>query len=312
MSKSNKTLGIVFIVLLVVAALLLFTNTGKKERSFRKTLVDIDTAQVSEITIYPKVLKGKSVKLNRSGKNWFVELDNNKKASVPKNKIDGIFRSLMSIKPKRLAARSKEQWHSLEVDSLGTRVVVNQGSKKVLDIIIGRFQFHQPRSLSTFVRLNNDNNVYEVDGFLSMAFNKKADGFRDETVLNGNVDKWNKLTFTYPADSSFELVKVDKKWTCNTANIDSAETVKYLNRISHLTSTQFVDNIDTTKLNRPVYSLAIEGENGKNFNVSAYKDSSGLVIHSSFNPDSYFKFKGLGKKIFIGTNSLKLKPKKKK
>jgi len=310
MSKSNKTLGIIFIVLLVIAAVMYVTKTGKNERSFRANLVNVDSSKVTQITIYSKSHKNEPIELTKTTDGWKVKISKDKYARVPKEKIQNLFRQILSIKPKRLAARGKDQWHTYEVDSTGSRVVVNEGGKKALDIIIGKFSFHQPRSMSTFVRLNNDNDVYEVDGFLAMTFNRQPNSFRDGTVIKGNTAAWNKLTFNYPADSSFQITKVDGKWNDGNYKIDSTQTAQYLTRLSRITGSKFLDDVDTTKLSNPVYSLTINSENGKTITVSAYRDSARTIVTSSLNPETYFDYKNVGKRIFIHPNSLQ--PKKKK
>ncbi len=305
MFKSNKTLGIVFVILLILTVLVFVTNTGKKERTFRKDLVNIDTAKVSEIIIYPKSHKGKQVKLTKENDGWKVLLDNGKKAPVPANKIKGIYTQLLSIKPNRLVAREKEKWSAYEVDSSATRVVVMEDGDKKLDLVIGRFNFKQPRSVSTFVRLYNDSDVYEVDGFLAMSFNRGVNDFRNNTVIKGDYKKWNRLIFDYPADSSFQMTKVKNRWTAGVEILDSAKTEQYLRKIAHITSSKFDDNVDPQKLQKPTYKLTIEAEGSKNITVSAYADSTGTVITSSQNPGTYFNDKKLAEKIFIGLGSLK-------
>ncbi len=305
MFKSNKTLGIIFVILALVTALVFLTDTGKKDRTFRKDLVAIDTAKVNEIIIYPKSQNGKEVKLVKESDGWKVVLENGKKAPVPKNKVKGMFSQLLAVKPNRLVAREKDKWPAYEVDSTATRVVVMEGGKKTLDLVIGRFNFKQPRSMSTYVRLFNDTDVYEVDGFLSMSFNRSANDFRDNVVINGNYKKWNRLIFDYPADSSFQMTKVKNRWTAGVEILDSAKTEQYLRKIAHINNSKFDDNINPEKLGEPVYTLTIEGEDGKNIIVSAYVDSSKSVVTSSQNPGTYFNDKKLVEKIFIGPGSLK-------
>ncbi len=305
MFKSNKTLGIVFVALAVVTALVFLTDTGRKERTFRKELVTIDTAKVSEIIIYPKSQKGKEVRLVKENDVWKVVLDNEKKAPVAKNKVKGIFDQLLSVKPNRLVAREKEKWTAYEVDSTATRVIVMEDGKKTLDLVIGRFNFKQPRSMSTYVRLFNDTDVYEVDGFLSMSFNRSVNDFRNNVVISDNYKKWNKLIFDYPADSSFQMTKVKNRWTAGVEILDSAKTEQYLRKIAHVNNSKFDDSINPEKLGKPTYKLTIEGENGKNITVSAYVDSSKSIIASSENPGTYFNDKKLVEKIFIGLGSLR-------
>ena len=60
---NNKTLGLIFGSLVLIAALIFIFQGGKNERTFREKLVDIDTASVTEILIYPKSQKHTEVKL---------------------------------------------------------------------------------------------------------------------------------------------------------------------------------------------------------------------------------------------------------
>jgi hypothetical protein len=83
---SNKTLLILFIILLVIVAAFLFYDSKHGERSFRKDLVNIDTSKVTSINIYPKSTDHKLVKIFKEGNYWKVDIPNNKSAFVPQQK----------------------------------------------------------------------------------------------------------------------------------------------------------------------------------------------------------------------------------
>jgi len=304
---SNKKLSILFVILLVIAAIFYLPDSSKNERTFRDKLVDIDTSSVSEIVIFPKSLNGGYVKLFKDENIWKVNLANEKTANVQEGKLNNILSQLLSIKPKRLAARGEDKWTEFEVDSTGTRVIVNEDGDTTLDIIIGRFSFQQPRSMSTFVRLYNDTDVYEVDGFLAATFNQDADNYRDGSVIKDDYNNWNSLTFNYPADSSFQLVKMNDQWFANNEPTDSVKTVDYLRKLSRLSSTNFVDDIDPSLFDYPDYVLTIDMEDGNIIEVKGMNSDSLFVINSSYNPEFYFNgtknnFKD---KVFIGLSSLK-------
>lgn len=196
--KSNKTLWIIFAILLVATILIFTTESTKNERTFKKDIVSIDTSSVTEILIYPKSSMGTEVKLTKINNSWNVVLESGKQYLVPRAKIKNLLNQILAIKPKRLASRSKQKFNEYEVnDSLATRIIVNEGSNEVLNLIIGKFAFQQPRSMSTFVRLADDTDIYEVDGFLDMTFNKSADNFRDETIIKSDKNKWNTLKFEH-------------------------------------------------------------------------------------------------------------------
>ncbi len=278
---NNKILGIVFVILLLIGAFIFVFDGGKTERTFREVLVDIDTSKVTEILIYPKSQNHKEVKLFKDKDEWRVNL----------------------IIPKRLAARDESKWNELQVDSTGSRVKVFEGSKLSLDLVIGRFSFQQPRTMNTFVRLYNDKDVYEVDGFLDMTFNQGANIFRDGTVIKSDHNTWKQLQFAYPADSSFQLVKSGNSWILNGKTTDSLKTANYLTRLANLSNNNFIDDVKIDPSSAPTFSLNITTSDLKFIEIKGYQDSTSFLIHSSQNPEAWFDGSSLSKTIFTGKSS---------
>ena len=300
---NNKTLGIVFGILLIIVAVIFISQSGKNERTFREVLVDIDTSAVTEVLIYPKSKKPNEVKLFKENNEWRVTLPSGGTAKVTDQRMTSLFAQLLAIQPKRLAARDESKWNELQVDSTGSRVKVFEGSDLALDLVIGRFQFQQPRTMNTYVRLYNDKDVYEVDGFLDMTFNQGANVFRDGTVINSDYKDWKQIQFIYPADSSFQLVNNGNKWLLNGNPTDSTKTVNYLNRLRNLTNTSFVDDKKISTSTTPTFSLNITTNDMKFIEVSCYEDSTSTIIHSSQNPEAWFDGASLTKTIFVGKST---------
>ena len=300
---NNKILGIVFVILLLIGAFIFVFDGGKTERTFREVLVDIDTSKVTEILIYPKSQNHKEVKLFKDKDEWRVNLPSGGDAKVVDQRISSLFSQLLAIIPKRLAARDESKWNELQVDSTGSRVKVFEGSKLSLDIVIGRFSFQQPRTMNTFVRLYNDKDVYEVDGFLDMTFNQGANIFRDGTVIKSDHNTWKQLQFTYPADSSFQLVKSGNSWILNGKTTDSLKTANYLNRLANLSNNSFVDDVKIDLSSTPTFSLNITTSDLKFIQIKGYQDSTSYLIHSSQNPEALFDGNSISKTIFVGKSS---------
>ena len=103
---STKSLLAIFGVLAVIVVLYFFVDSNHGERTFRKDLVTIDTSKVTEIQIYPKATKHKEVRLYKSGKNWKVDLPNNRTATVPEIKIKSLMENLLRVTPESVAAQS--------------------------------------------------------------------------------------------------------------------------------------------------------------------------------------------------------------
>jgi len=302
-TANNKILGIIFGILVLIGIFLFVFDGGKTERTFREVLVDIDSSAVTEILIYPKSQNHKEVKLYKDKDGWRVTLVSGGSAKVADQRITSLFEQLLAIKPKRLAARDESKWNELQVDSTGSRVKVFEGSKLALDLVIGRFSFQQPRTMNTFVRLFNDKDVYEVDGFLDMTFNQGANIFRDGTVIKSDHNAWKQIQFAYPADSSFQMVKSGSSWLLNGKVTDSLKTANYLSRLANLSNNNFIDDIKINTTSAPTFSLNITTSDLKFIEIKGYQDSGQFVIHSSQNPDAWFDGTSLSKNIFVGQSS---------
>jgi hypothetical protein len=292
---STKVLVTVFGLLLIAVFYLFLFDGNKNERTFRNELVFVDTSKVDEIYLYPKAENYNEVYLKKINDNWKVKIGEDKFAEVPNSKIKNLFAQLLTIKPKRLASRDEAKWKDYQVDSTGTRVKIFEDGEQTLDIILGRFSFQQPRSMSTFVRLAEDTDVYEVDGFLDMTFNQSANSFRNNTIVSDNKNNWQSLTFIYPADSSFRMEKKDDKWFVDNIETDSAKTEQFLNKLSRLSH----------QLSTPTYSLKIDNSDTTSITVNGFEMNGKLLITSSQNKESIFESdNNLKQNIFISSEKV--------
>ncbi len=307
--KSNSNyLTYLFVALLVVAGIIYLTDLGKNERTFKKEIVDIDTSEVTSVIIAPKSLNGKEIKLYREDMNWFVEFDSGKVDNVPASKIKNMFNQLLQIKPKRVAARSEKKWAQYEVEDNATRVKVFEDDDLELDLVIGKLAFHQPRTMNTFVRLADEKDVYEVEGFLSMTFNQGVDSWRDPTILKGDYEKWNKVSVEFPGDSSYELHKVNDKWLALGAEADSIEIIRTLRKLTSLNGTKYLDDVSLDTLGAAKYKLTVETETDTIL-VNGYEKGKVFAIESSMNPGTLFdgNIGKLKNRVFPSPKGLKKK-----
>lgn len=198
----NTTLIILLLLLIGAVAAIQFLG-GDKERSFRTEIVELDTAKVTSISLFPRANEGKEIKLTRQDSTWSVQQEDGSIETANQDAVNGLLGTLLTVKPKRLAAKSDAKWEQYEVtDSKGTRVKVREGDKEVLDLYIGKFsvkqnqggnpqlggqqlppQFaggggQQPQpTLTSYVRVSGEQETYAVDGMLNFAFNRKPEDF---------------------------------------------------------------------------------------------------------------------------------------
>jgi hypothetical protein len=154
--------------------------------------------------------------------------------------------------------------------------------------------------MNTFVRLYNDTDVYEVDGFLDMTFNQGANSFRDGTIINADFNNWTQLQFNYPADSSFQLIKTGDDWLINGVKADSSKTANYLRRLSKLSNSSFIDNFSPETFINPTYLLNISTADLQFIEIKGFVNTEQYVINSTENPEANFDGNSVGKTIFVG------------
>lgn len=300
---SNTALLVVLVVLLGAIAGVKLIDSKKGERNFRSELVeDLDTSKITSILIYPKST-GKEVKLFKESDQWKVKVTETKSQVVAKERISGLFTQLLGLTPKRLAGKTEARWKDFEVDSSGSHVIVKAGDKKVLDIILGKFSYQQTaQSMETYVRLSGEIETYTVDGFLDATFNQDVNSWRDKTIIRGNKDEWNNLSFTLPEAGSFQLELKDSVWVVDAEIADANEVENYLNSISNLMGTTFMDDFDAASLGTPDYILVIQNNQGDKITVEGFAKGDKELIRSSLNDGSIFDAKAgnLFEKIFTG------------
>ena len=313
---NNRTLLIVFLGLAGILILTRVFTTKKAERTLHTDLVEIDTGRISSISIYPQAEQGAKLEFSRNGIAWIVSKD---ELSAPADKynIDHALDELLNLKADRLVARSEEKWPEFHVnDSLGTRVLVKEGKKTTLDMIIGRFNYRPPPggysgygqqygTGITYVRNSDEDEVYAVEGFLAMSINQGFNNWRDQAICRLTRDQITKVVFEYPADSGFVAQKLDVNWTINGILADSTSMAQYLNGLSRKSHGDFADGF--SPLSNPLYQVTFEGMNMDPLLIRVYSQvGDELILHSTINPESYFRITrdGLFKDIFKSSAGL--------
>jgi hypothetical protein len=300
---NNKLLVSAFVVLLAIVVIVQLIDSRAGNRTFKSDLVVVSADEITSIEIYPKAANGNLIKLFKENDLWKVE-SGGKKFNADQSTAGRMISELNGLKPKSVVATKKENWGKFEVtDSLGTEVKLLKGSAVLADVVIGKFSYLDPRNMTSYVRLANDKEVYGVDGMLAMSFDRNLNSFRDRTIIKSNKTDWTKLTFNYPADSSFVLEKKGDKWMIGAMEADSALVTQYFNKIANLTDGSFADQ-------KPAFTsthrLTIEGNNmmQKVEIVGYYTDPENFIIESTQNPDTWFKSRTLSEKIFVSVMSL--------
>lgn len=289
MKINNKTLGIAFAALLIIYFLSKLLG-GNKERSFDPQILSIDTAQVTKLVVDP-ANEDAPFTLERTGSGWGLTKDG-KTYGATATSVNSLMGNLIDVKAERVVSKNPERHRDYSVDdTTGTRIEVLGGSKKLADVVVGRFNFNQAtRSGISYIRLKDAPAVYSVDGFLSMSLSQGPDNYRNKQITSLNSEDITRITLDASnAQKSYQLAGTT--WQDESGNlIDSAKMVTYLNNIKSVMGVTFAD--DQAAQGTKVSTLRIEGNNMAGpleVNVYTAQDTSQqFVVHSSANAEGYF------------------------
>lgn len=314
-----KTLVIILVVL--VAIYFITDMIGDRERSFRSTLVEVDTARVTDVIIkLPE--DDKQIQLMRTGAGQWEVSTGAETCTADKSVVNNILGQYVEMKPERVAATSPDRWYQYEVnDSTGVRVVLKDEGKELADVFIGKFSYSQPPQtqmqnpyqqqqrgkMTSYVRLADEDKVFAVDGFLKMTYQKDINSYRNKSLVSVNKSDISRVVFDYPG-RQFTLSKEEEKWMLDGQAADSTKTVRYLGKIARLNSSAFVDP-STPKTEDAVQTVRIEGNNFSPVQIKAFPTSDTAMKHvvtSSYNPDAEFDGSkaSLYKKVFVDQSEL--------
>jgi hypothetical protein len=309
--KIRRLLLLVIILLLVVGGLVL-KDYFKGDRSYRTFVMNIDSAKVKSITISSMIPFPNTIKLYLDQKQWKVS-GNGLIYSADPITLKRLINDLSQLKIETLAGTGKSNWSEFQVtDSSAIKVTIEEKGNKTL--FIGKFSYQPPANpndrqgnMNSYVRLAGQDETYSVQGFLRMNFAPAINNYRNRFLIRSSSDLFIKLTYTYPGDSSFILLKENNKWLIDGAPVDTVQLESYLTELEHLTSYEFADTIKHN--NQPIFSLKIEGATLPSaIELKAYQTLSGdgYLINSSYNPEALFNgsAQNLTSKIFTGKDIL--------
>lgn len=293
---NNKKLWIIFAVLLGLFLLSkLFTK--QNVRSFTTDIIQVDADKVDKVVFH--LPEGTDFHLSKNGENWMVS-DDKVTADALASVVNSLMSNLNQIKAERPVAKSKDKWESYEVDEAkGKRIELFSGPKKLEDLVIGRFNFNQQaRSAKSYIRRSNDDNVYAIDGFLSMSISQSMDSFRDKKVID--LASTELTAISLESESGTTSLRKENLWIDQDGNVkDSTAMVNFVNKLTKVNGVSFYNATPNTS--DSIKKLMLSGGNGQSTVVSCFQENGDFIIHSSQNPNAYFSSDSTGifKTLFL-------------
>ncbi len=314
---NNRILLIIFAVLAAIFVVTRFTTFKRSNQTLKSDLVRIDTSRVTTMKLYPKADQGSELVFRKEESGWTVAREG---LVVPASSqsVQSALTEIQRLEAEQLVARSAEKWEQYHVnDSLGTRIILQDGKKTWMDLVVGRFHYQPAQggnsmygygqnqgTAFSYVRLSGEEEVYSVEGFLAMSLNQPFTRWRDQTLTRLNTGQLQRIIYEYPSDSGFVAEKSEAGWMVAGILADSATMSGYINQLARKSYSTYADDFEAPS--EPDYRITFEGENMNSQQVKGYlENDSMMVVGSTINPGTHFRlaredaagdlFKGAGR-----------------
>lgn len=299
-----RSLTVAFAVLLVAVVLVKIRDNRKGDRTFKSQLTSFQTGKVTAIELTPKQGPEKMLRFEKNNNHWNMVVGG-KILKADNNVVIRMLSAISDLKARSLVSSSEKKFNDFGVaDSSGTHLVIYQGKEKLADLILGKFAYSKPHNLTTYVRLFPGKDVYAVEGYLPMLFNRKVDEYRDHRIVHMVIGDIEKLAFSCADGKSFVLENQDGKWKVNGVTADSAKVAVYLQKFGNLKGTAFADKSEINSA--PAATLDITRKDEEPIvTVAAYQDGNDYLIKSSQNPSAVFNDPKAYNTVFVPENYFK-------
>ncbi len=283
-------LAVILLGLVLVLVLVKKFRSPRLEGNLPAALTDIDTAKVTDLIICPTKSPRDTVRLTKTG-GWKLK-SRSQLLRLEQGAGPNALRVLMAMRPERMISKRKEKWNEYLVgDSTGTRVLVMAGDQVEADLMIGRSGFGQTTAASyggpafTYVRLYNEPEVYSIAGFFDAQFNRVLNDWRDKGFTRIKKDSITRITFQYPADSSFVAERRETKWMIGNDLTDSTAVKSYLAGLEYRNATTFAVSIPE---GNPNVVVRLDNRNKVTATIDAWIIDGNWIARSSHQPETYF------------------------
>jgi hypothetical protein len=291
---NNKTLLLILLALAGIYALSRVFS-GQREGTFKTELIQVDTNAVASIAINPPGEERPAFTLKKEEGQWLVT-QHELTVKADQRAVQELLAALALIKTQYIAAKGQSEWAAYEVsEELGHRIQVYNKSGKVLeDFILGKLDMNpQQQSITTFIRLKGQNEIYAVDGMLSMSLGRGFEEYRTRELIKMKREmEITAFEYLLP-DSSLAFQKTPTGWYFGELLLDSMKVEDYLNFLRNVPGENFADDFDELQASRlPQQQLVLKGNNmPAPFEVTVYLDTTRTlpyVLRSNYNPHTFF------------------------
>lgn len=298
MFKKLNITSLLIILLVLLGIYFISRQTANQERSFKDVLTDFDQSRVEKIVYTPP--EKPAIEIRKKAGSWQVNHEG-QSYQADTARVMNMLSQISNMQTKSIAAKKPGKWDEYEVsDSAGIFVeVFGKSDNKLADFAVGKFSYQQQQQqaagqqpnvdMTSYIRLQDDDAVYGVDGFLKMAFPADVNQWRDKTLVS--VDKQAINSIRFRGKQEYSLNRNGAKWMINDQPADSAKMQQYLSSIQRFAGQNITEQ---EPQGEPVMTCEISIENQPATEVEAYasgmqeQEQATYLVKSTQNPELVF------------------------
>ncbi|MEO1437197.1 MAG: DUF4340 domain-containing protein, partial [Bacteroidota bacterium] len=264
---NNRLLLMLFVGACLLYGAATWIDSYKSKSKYKTVITSVDSSLISKLEIISKKADREPIILERTTDSW-IGRQGSIESFVDHASINSVLDQIDQITVKRVASVSSDRWSDFEVsDSVANVVRAYIGEKRVIDLLVGNFNFQQqPQSVTTFVREPGDEVVYGIEGLLSMNIDRNFQSYRNRSFINLNAENITSVRLNLLEGQQI-LQKESLGWTLDGSAIDSVEVKNYLSALSTQRGNFFADGFEG---DRPFSTISIRGNQMNEILVSAY------------------------------------------
>ncbi len=296
---SKREITIISLLILVFAGAYFLRKRDKVHYDFPK-LPEIKAQSVDGLT-----LKWGETRLQIKKQNgkWVLEPE---KIPVKKGFVDTVLESLKNLKFTALVSESGN-YGVYQLDTEAVDLELYENGKKLLSLKVGK---NSPVLSQTYVLLDGDEKVYQVEGDLRTKVKKTREEIIDKRVIDFDYSKAVKLA--YDGKEKFSLTLKNGKWYFENGKQADEEKVKQvLISLSNLSAADIITDYNEKDFEKPEKSLTVLTDKEITLSVYGLKEKdylckssqypfpftlTGTVLKTVFKNEKFFESKTKNKK----------------
>ena len=295
----NKKIKTEYIVLgILIVALTLYLVLRQADR-VQYELPKLDTLPIENIQkVEIKKAEG-LLSLTKEGDNWFLSSE---RYPADEEKIKKVLETISQLTLTEMVSQSKNyQRYSLS-DNERIEVKAFGKGQLIREFLVGK---NTAAYGHTFVKLNDDDRVYQAKGAFHNEFDKKIDELRDKKVLTFDSSEISQVEIL-AGGKTYQFVKSTKKadpgqdkegkplpaveevvWLSKDGiEGDKSKIDSYINRLSNLTCSEYIADKKPEDFKNPELTITLKGN--RDYSISIFpkvnKDDTNIPAVSSETP----------------------------